>query len=60
MEEEPEQEAPFEIQGPDEDGRVWIVSTNPAQPWGFNLGPKDLVAEQFTQWLDSINYLGNE
>ena len=60
MDEGPEQEALFEIAGPDEDGCVWIQSTNPAQPWGFNLGPKDKAAGVFTEWLGSIDYLESE
>lgn len=56
MQDEPEQEALFELEGPDEDGCVWIQSTNPAQPWGLNLGPKDKVAERLSEWLGSIDY----
>ena len=45
MEEEPEQEALFYIEGPDEDGRVWICSADMPGQWCHNLGPADKVAE---------------
>ena len=48
----------FEIQHPDENGDVWIVSPK-GEPnaWGHNLGPVDDVAEAFSQWLGSIDYM---
>jgi hypothetical protein len=54
MEDEPEQVAPFEIEGPDEDGCVWISSTD-GPPFHFNLGPADKVAEMLSQWLASLD-----
>ena len=44
MEDEPKQDALFYIEGPDEDGCVWISSTD-AEGWHHNLGPADKVAE---------------
>lgn len=60
MQDEPEQEALFQIEGPDEDGCVWICSPHD-QPhehdtWCRNLGPKDKAVEVMCQWLGSIDY----
>lgn len=57
VEDEPEQDALFEIEGPDEDGCVWISSMTPGG-WSQNLGPRDKVAEVLSQWLGSIDYEG--
>ena len=54
MEDEPEQDALFYIEGPDEDGCVWISSTD-ADGWRQNLGPADKVAEVLSQWLASLD-----
>ena len=54
MEDEPEQDALFNIEGPDEDGCVWISSTD-AGGWHNNLGPADKVAEVLSQWLASLD-----
>lgn len=43
MEDEAEQDALFTLDGPDEDGCVWICATK--SDWCQNLGPKDKVAE---------------
>lgn len=61
MKDEPEQEALFQIEGPDEDGCVWICSPHGDEPhvhdtWCRNLGPKDKAAEIMCQWLGSIGY----
>jgi hypothetical protein len=53
---EPEQEALFEIEGPDEDACVWIHSTDRRNPWAQNLEPRGKVAEVLSQWLGSIDY----
>ena len=53
---EPEQEALFYIEGPDEDGCVWIYGASPGDPWAQNLGPCRKVAEVMSQWLGSIDY----
>ena len=51
-----DQDALFEIEGPDEDGCVWICSTQGRADWCQNLGPTDKVAEALSQWLGSIDY----
>lgn len=53
---EPEQEALFYIEGPDERGCVWAHGASSADPWARNLGPQDKVAEVLSQWLGSIAY----
>ncbi len=53
---EPEQDALFEIEGPDERGCVWIHGTGSAGTWTQNLGPQGKVAEVLSQWLGSIDY----
>ena len=55
MEDEPEQEALFELQGLDEDGCVWACSPVVRDVWCHNLGPVAKVAEVMSQWLGSIN-----
>ena len=54
MDDEPEQEALFTLDGPDEDGCVWICATQ--SDWCQNLGPSDKVAEVLSQWLGTIDY----
>jgi hypothetical protein len=56
MTDEPEQAALFQIEGPDEDGCVWICSTAGRDVWCQNLGPKQPVAEVLSEWLGSIDY----
>lgn len=55
MDDEPEQEALFSIEGPDERGCVWILGTSSRDPWSQNLGPADKVAEVLSQWLASLD-----
>ena len=55
MEDAPEQEALFYIEGPDERGCVWMHGTSSADPWAQNLGPAPKVAEVLSQWLGSID-----
>lgn len=50
---EPEQAALFYIEGPDEDGCVWICSAQ-AGEWCHNMGPTDKVVEVLSQWLWSL------
>lgn len=59
METEPEQDALFQIEGPDENGCVWICSAEGRDVWCQNLGPKDKVAEVLSQWL-GVNRLQRE
>jgi hypothetical protein len=54
VDDEPEQEPLFYIEGPDEDGCVWIYGANTSEPWAQNLGPCDKVAEVFSRWLGEI------
>jgi hypothetical protein len=54
MEDEPEQEALFYIEGPDERGCVWMHSTSSHDPWTQNLGPCRTVVEVLSQWLGSF------
>ena len=54
MEDEPEQEALFYIEGPDERGCVRMHGTSSRDPWAQKLGPADKVAEVLSQWLGSI------
>lgn len=49
--------ASFTIEGPDEDGCVWIYSAGGPHVWGQNLGPPVKVAEVLSEWLGSIDYL---
>jgi hypothetical protein len=44
--EEPQQGALFEIEGPDEDGCVWLHAGNMT----VNLGPRNSVTEVLSQW----------
>lgn len=52
MENQPEQEALFQIEGPDEDGCVWACSPAGRDVWCRNLGPADKVAGVMSAWLD--------
>lgn len=46
----------FELQGPDDNGDVWICSPEGRDVWCHNLGPKEQVAEAMSQWLGSIDF----
>lgn len=52
---EREQEALFRIEGPDEDGCVWVSSVNGREVWCQNLGPEEKVAEVFLLWLGAVH-----
>ena len=54
MDEEPKQEAFFQIEGPDEDDCVWICSPKGRGVWCQNLGPTDKVTNAMVEWLGSI------
>ncbi len=54
MAEELEQEALFQIEGPDEDGCVWACAPEGGNVWCQNLGPKEKVVEVFSQWLEPM------
>ena len=51
---EAEQDALFQIRGPDEDGCVWACSNDGREVWCRNLGPAK-VAEVMSQWLGSYD-----
>ena len=53
---EGEQDALFQIEGPDEDGCVWACSPEGRDVWCQNLGPVGKVAEVLSQWLGTIDY----
>jgi hypothetical protein len=55
MDTEPEQEALFAIMGPDPDGLVWAISTDPTDHWRHNLGPAKKVAHVLSQWLGTVD-----
>lgn len=54
MEQKPDQEALFTLDGPDKDGCVWICATQ--SDWCQNLGSRDKVAEVMSQWLGEIDF----
>jgi hypothetical protein len=56
MSEGPEQQAPFNIAGPEEDGCVWICSTEDRDVWCQDLGPCGKVAEVLSQWLGTVDF----
>ena len=53
---EPEQDALFQIEGPDEDGCVCICSAASRDVWCQKLGTAEKAAEVVSQWLGSIDY----
>jgi hypothetical protein len=56
----PEQGALFRIDGPDEDGCVWMCDNSPStegkEPWCQNLGPVEPAAHVMVAWLESIDF----
>jgi hypothetical protein len=53
---DPEQEALFDIEGPDEDGCVWACSPSGRRDvWCQKLEPAEKVAEKLSQWLASYD-----
>ena len=58
MDDLPQQDALFEIDGPDEDGCVWICSAAGRDDWCQNLGPAPKVAQALSKWLESLD--GNQ
>ena len=56
----PPQSATFQLEGPDEDGCVWICSAEGRDVWCQNLGPKEAVAQKLSEWLGAIDYLENK
>ena len=56
MDDEPHEEALFQIEGPDEDDCVWVCSTKGRGDWCHNLGRKNKVADALVEWLGSIGH----
>ena len=56
MDDEADQEALFEIEGPDEDSCVWLVSGKGQEALVVNLGPREAVAEKLAQWLADMDF----
>jgi hypothetical protein len=56
MDDEREQDTLFQIEGPDEDGCVWLRSAKGPGDWCHNLGPKEKVADAMFQWLRSVDH----
>jgi hypothetical protein len=56
MDDQVDQDALFEIEGPDEDGCVWICSAAGRDVWCQNLGPREKVAEKLADWLAEIDF----
>jgi len=54
--EEAEQDASFDLEGPDEDSCVWLVSGKGEDAIVLNLGPRKAVAEKLCGWLAQIDY----
>ena len=52
----PDQGALFEIEGPDEDSCVWLVSGEGEEAVVVNLGPRPAVADKLAEWLASIGH----
>lgn len=54
MDNEPAQEALFQIEGPDEDGSVWAYSPAGREVWCQNVGPVDKVRVVLAEFLASM------
>ncbi len=52
----PEQNALFQLEGPDEDGCVWICSAEGRDVWCQNLGPVTKVVPVLSQWLGTADF----
>lgn len=51
-----DQQALFKIEGPDEDGCVWLVSGEGESAVVVNLGPREAVATRMAEWLAEIDF----
>ena len=60
MEDDPAQEALFQLEGPDEDGCVWACSPAGRDVWCQSLGPTEKVADVLARWLEAIDYFEME
>ena len=52
----PGQAALFRIEGPDEDGCVWLCSVDGRDVWCQNLGPFRPAAEAMAEWLEANDH----
>ena len=50
-----DQDAIFQIQGPDEDGYVWATSSEGPDVWRKNLGPVQDVTIVLRDWLWTVD-----
>lgn len=50
------QGALFRIEGPDDDGCVWICSAEGREVWCQNLGPAPAAATAMASWLGSVDF----
>jgi hypothetical protein len=49
------EDAPFQLEGPDRDGFVWICSSEGREVWCHNLATVEQVREVFATFLVSID-----
>ena len=56
MEDEPDQEALFYIEGPDGCGCVWMHGRSSADPWAQILAPANKVAEMLASIDDAERF----
>jgi hypothetical protein len=52
----PDQPALFRIEGPDEDGCVWICAAGGRDIWCQNLGPEGPAATVMADWLAARDF----
>jgi hypothetical protein len=50
-----DQDALFQIEGPDEDGSVWACSPDGRDVWCNHLGSADAASEVMSQWLAAVD-----
>lgn len=56
MDHEPQKGTTYQIQGPDEQGCVWLCDAKGPEHWCVNLGPVQQAAELMSEWLAQIDY----
>ena len=52
----PAQGALFKIEGPDDDGCVWLCSPKGRDVWCQNAGPVEPAATVMADWLGTIDF----
>lgn len=55
----PAQQAMFVIEGPDEDGCVWMCSPEGRDVWCQNLGPYEKAAKVMADWLSATDMVSS-